>query len=161
MDNIVLYRGLTKIPGMLVPKLAQEFRRLDALHQQTVDEAEKGGGRALDIIKKMGADNLLRWIELAQIAGPQFFTDNKEAAEALAGVDGYVIRLEVNREIAGRHYKGEQRVRSPDGKERPPLSNFVFTGVELGEHLDDPSWRLDVIPRNPSHRETQGSGTLG
>lgn len=126
-----LYRGFKELPKIFIPKLAQEFRELQVLHREAVEDSKT----PLDIIRIMGQEKFLRWAELGKIAGAQFFTDQEQITREVAGDKGYVLALEVDNEIAQGHYQGEQIMER--GGERRYISNFVFSGEELARLAKD------------------------
>jgi hypothetical protein len=130
-----LYRGYKTTPKMFIPKLAEELEELNRKAEgiKTSDLVE--------FIKQMGAEAVARRAELQQIAGKKFFTDDEANARDFAGENGFVMTLEIPDEIAQKHYEGEQVMSAGDTPRYG--SNFVFTGRELQDHLDE--WKFDVV----------------
>lgn len=142
-----LYRGFKEIPKIFVPKLADEFRELEGLHQQAIERSKT----SLEILQIMGKEKFLRWAELAKIAGPQFFTDQEQITREVAGGKGYVLALEVDSEVAQGHYHGEQVMER--GEERRHISNFVFTGEELAQLANDQKVELIDIAKELAEKQ--------
>lgn len=150
-----LYRGYQNRPKFLIPTLAREWQELNRMKKEYAAETTS----LADLVTKMGEERLTRWAELAQIASPQFFTDQEVVAREFAGDKGFVIVLELDDEKAQEYYQGEQQMLRGDKLQY--VSNFVFSGEELGRHLTD--WRFDLLDLreqrlegiNPS-KETRG-----
>lgn len=131
-----LYRGYKQRPKILNQALAEELKQLNA-----VAKSGPEGETIVEAIHRMGGDEFVRHVELRQIAGPQFFTNDEQVARTFAGPEGFVIEMDVPPEEADVHYQGEQSMRS--GEDTAYSSNYVFLGTEIADKLSE--WKVDLI----------------
>lgn len=130
-----LFRGYQEEPRFLDPGQEKEYDDLEA----KIRGLRKEKSTSLEVLDAMGED-MIRLIELRQIAGDQFFTDDEQIAKEFAGDNGFVVSIDPDEDEVKKHYAGEQ-VTSPAGKARY-VSNFRFSGKELMENRD--RWELET-----------------
>ncbi|MEX2028786.1 MAG: hypothetical protein WD988_04790 [Candidatus Curtissbacteria bacterium] len=142
-----LFRGYQEEPRFLDGDLEKEHESLEAKRRKI--RTENPNFTSVERLDAMG-DDMIRLIELRQIAGTQFFTDDEQIAREFAGDSGFVVAIDLEEDEVKKHYQGEQ-VASPAGKARY-VSNFVFSGKELMENGD--RWKLET---NSATREKEGN----
>lgn len=144
-----LYRGYKERPGFLTPKLAEEYETLSVLKKRLNEENPE----IQDFLRAMGVERMARWYELAKIAGSQHFTEHENVARAFAAKKGFVLKLELDDVIANEHNQGIQMMTNDEG-EVMPVTNFVFSGEELSQHMKD--WKFDLIDLERDKTERLG-----
>lgn len=151
-----LYRGYKKRPHIATPKMEEEYQALK--EEITAKQAElrsRLGKDPLitDLLREVGQEKIVRFNELRQIVGDQFFADQEIVAREFAGEKGFVITLDVPDDVANAHYRGEQVMRR--GTENRYVSNFVFRGNEIRElNQENPNFvQLDEIGKE---KESKG-----
>ena len=140
-QTMKLYRGYKQQPRFLVPKLASELTQLRT-EREAVNTRLSNSQDIRDYTRVMGEEKFTRLVDLEQIAGPQFFTDDEGAAREFAGEKGFLVQLGIDEKIATAHCQPDVQM-IVHGDKQNAITNFVFTGEELATHLD--SWDIQLI----------------
>lgn len=121
---MILYRGYSKKPLFLTPKLQKELSELDILAEGCL--AETGNVNFAKFLEKHGEQKMNRFFELSKTAEGQLFSDQRQVAEQYAGKQGFVATIDMETEEAKKYYK-EERVVSGGHLS----SNFEIPAEEL------------------------------